>query len=300
MKPLLDLGAFFLSQLCMVLLNPRGMWQAIKQSVGQVTAPLRWMRQGSPLLEDIPALSLPFHGEWKTANGGVDKPHSHSWGLVSQRYAYDFLIEDEQGKTFRTSGKTPDDYFCWGQDILSPADGVVVAIENSVRDYSRASMWTDWMTSSIVGNFVVIQHAERVYSLSAHLQKNSVCVKTGDRVERGQAIGKCGHSGNSTEPHLHFQLQDRADFFDCVGLPIVFANAQIREKETITAFEETHVRRGQFVKTVSTFLPQKIERGVADIQIKDILMSLLSSFLTLLGIFAFFRWVLGFLIGLFN
>ena len=54
------------------------------------------------------------------------------------------------------------------------------------------------------GNYVKILHSNGTYTLYAHLYENSVTVKEGDKVKKGQVIGKIGSTGTST-PHLHFE-----------------------------------------------------------------------------------------------
>jgi len=76
-----------------------------------------------------------------------------------------------------------------------------------------------------LGNYVVIRHAGGEYSHYAHLKQGSVRVKTGDAVKRGQGIAQLGQTGNSTEPHLHFQLTDGPDPLYSRGVPILFKNA---------------------------------------------------------------------------
>ena len=44
----------------------------------------------------------------------------------------------------------------------------------------------------------------------------------GDSVSSGQALGRLGSSGNSTEPHLHFQVCDRPEPLACAGIPVSF------------------------------------------------------------------------------
>lgn len=57
------------------------------------------------------------------------------------------------------------------------------------------------------GNYVIIQHDNDTYTLYGHLAQNSITVKAGDTVSQGQVIGKLGHSGSSTGPHLHFEMR---------------------------------------------------------------------------------------------
>lgn len=154
--------------------------------------------------------SLPFTGEWYVFNGGVNKSDSHSWEVVGQRYAYDFVVADDALRRWPGGkrGAHLEDYFCYGQPILAPAPGVVVEVRDSVPDApGPGTGGVDPFTRDFRGNFVTIEHAEDEYSFLAHLVPESICAKRGDRVERGQKIGRCGNSGHSTEPHLHFHVQ---------------------------------------------------------------------------------------------
>jgi hypothetical protein len=166
---------------------------------------------------------FPFEGVWWVANGGPEVSTSHSWELVGQRYAYDFLIPDESGKTHRGQGKRVEDYHAFGALVLAPADGVVVAVQNHHRDCPWPGR-VDPLAWSILGNYAVISHATGEFSLLAHLRHGSLKVRPGDCVRQGQVIGECGNSGHSTEPHLHFQVQDHPNFFLAASLPVRFYN----------------------------------------------------------------------------
>ncbi len=205
--------------------------------------------------------SLPFKGEWTVINGGLEKETSHSWGMLSQRYAYDFLMLDSQGKSYEGDNKHLGSYYCYQQIILVPADGVVVEVKDKV-DESRllGNGQVDKGIKDIRGNYIVIQHGDKEYSVLAHLSPNTIKVKVGDRVKRGEEIAKCGNSGNSTEPHLHFQLQDGKSFFFSAGLPITFSSIKKVEcgyyekydrRKIISKdsnYNEGNIRRGQKVK----------------------------------------------------
>jgi murein DD-endopeptidase MepM/ murein hydrolase activator NlpD len=79
----------------------------------------------------------------------------------------------------------------------------------------------------VIGNYVILKHAGGEYSTYAHLKQGSVRVKAGDSVTRGQVIAQLGHTGNTTEPHLHFQLTDGPDPMYSRGIPIVFKNTVV-------------------------------------------------------------------------
>jgi murein DD-endopeptidase MepM/ murein hydrolase activator NlpD len=68
---------------------------------------------------------------------------------------------------------------------------------------------------------VVIEIAPGAFAAYAHIQTGSVAVKTGDRVKAGDVVGKLGNSGNTTAPHLHFAILDKANFFAGRSLPYV-------------------------------------------------------------------------------
>ncbi|MBM7614338.1 M23 family metallopeptidase [Alkaliphilus hydrothermalis] len=171
--------------------------------------------------------TLPFEGKWVVVNGCYTKEFSHSWNIPTQRYAYDFIILKD-GKSYENNPKSVEEYYCYNKSILAPADGVIVEVVNNAEDslvfgngrfYSRAK--------HIAGNYIVIQHNEAEYSTLAHLKKDSINVKAGEKVIRGQIIAKCGNTGNSTEPHLHFQLQAGKSFYSSAGLPIKFNNIKL-------------------------------------------------------------------------
>lgn len=61
-------------------------------------------------------------------------------------------------------------------------------------------------SSSGYGNMVLINHGDGYKTRYAHMVKGSITVSVGEYVEAGQTIGKVGSTGNSTGPHLHFEV----------------------------------------------------------------------------------------------
>ncbi len=230
-----------LVSMAVLQLNPFIQWQGMKQLAGHVPVLLRYrLRLPDPERFDQQVdYRLPVRGEWTVVNGGPSRESSHSWGILAQRYAYDLVVTDDGGRSYEGGGERPEDYHCFGEPVVAPADGVVVAASDGHRDYHRARGWMDPRQRDLRGNYVTIEHATGEYSVLAHLQKGSLEVGEGDRVERGEQVARCGNSGNSTEPHLHFQLQDHPSFFRAMGLPVHFANLRVRGPD---GEEPTHGR----------------------------------------------------------
>jgi murein DD-endopeptidase MepM/ murein hydrolase activator NlpD len=144
----------------------------------------------------------------------------------------------------RVRGLVPD-AASYGRPVLAVAEGEVVAVRDGVRDAPQVGNgWMDWLGPDFRGNSVTIRHADGEYSFSAHLIPGSLTVKAGDWVTRGQVIGRCGHSGHSTEPHLHFQLQDHPNFWLAVDVPVKFDGVSVNGAAT----ESVYLTRGTRVK----------------------------------------------------
>lgn len=201
----------------------------IRQSLRQMRGVVQLSRAAAlPDIEGYCApmdFSLPFHGCWLVANGGVTPETSHSWEIPQQRYAYDFLIVDRDGRSFSGDDATnPEAYYCYGREILAPADGFVVALYADAPDSPINKRRPVCAADDLRGNFVLLNHGSGVYSLLCHLKPGSIYVHVGQAVARGERIARCGNSGNTTEPHLHFQLQAGRDFCTAPSLPIPLAH----------------------------------------------------------------------------
>jgi murein DD-endopeptidase MepM/ murein hydrolase activator NlpD len=157
------------------------------------------------------------------------------------------VITDDDGRTHDETGGL-ESFYCFDEPILAPADGTVVSVKDGHRDHHRTTGWLDPLQYRLLGNYVVIEHTGGEYSFLAHLKKGSVCVSEGEQVVQGEQIGRCGHSGNSSEPHLHFHVQDHANFYLGAGLPIMFSDTMTSHPAgNQTTAEETYVHSGQRV-----------------------------------------------------
>lgn len=226
-KSLRLLWLFWLFGFVPIFYNSAVFFQSLKQMFGNLIISLRYGSRipGAENYNGSVKYSLPFRGTWTVVNGGVEEAASHSWQILTQRYAYDFIIIDEEGKSFSGSRTNHEDYYCYGKEVLAPADGEVVEASDKYPDSAiLESGEANCAARDIRGNYVLIRHADREYSLLAHLKQGSIRVKPGDAVKRGQHIANCGNSGNTSEPHLHFHVQEGRSFYTSAGLPIHFAD----------------------------------------------------------------------------
>ena len=177
-------------------------------------------------------LSLPFRGQWLVFWGGDTREQNQHHDVPNQKFAFDLLGVGEGGKTRRGEGKKTEDYFAFGRDVLAPADGTVVEVIEGVHDNAPGSM----NSYSAVGNCVIIQHRADEVSVLAHFKQGTIKVKAGDKVKRGQLLGQCGNSGNSSEPHIHYHLQHSPVLQDGLGIKCVF------DKVVVTKDGKTELR----------------------------------------------------------
>ena len=211
-------------------LNPLQLLQQLAQLGGQLVVMVRQLGRypDAASSRSKARYRLPLEGAWFTMNGGITPATSHSWDLVTQRYAYDFVKVDEHFRRHSGEGTEAGEYFCWDQPIVAAADGVVVRVRDGVRTAPWLGQYViDFLGPDFRGNFVVIKHAEKEFGFYAHLIRGKMAVKVGDKVIAGEELGRCGHSGHSTEPHLHFHLQDHPNFFVGMGLPVKFHNVRV-------------------------------------------------------------------------
>ena len=144
-------------------------------------------------------LHLPFWGEWMVSQGYDGSfTHKGDWSK-----AYDFMLLDEEMKSYTSDGLHCDDYHCYNKPVLAPADGIVEEVTNQLDDneIGKSDAVNNW------GNSITIRHLPGLYTQLSHLRKGTFKVAKGDQVKRGDVLANCGNSGRSPQPHLHFQVQ---------------------------------------------------------------------------------------------
>ncbi len=170
-----------------------------------------------------PPLDLDFplrNGIYLVGHGGSHKTLNYHNVNESQRYALD--IGKLNWLTMRATGlqsKQLRAYAIWGDTLYSPCDARVNSLENRLPDYTPPQ----GDPHNPAGNHVELETDDGVRIFLAHMQKGSVRVKIGDRVRRGDPLGKVGNSGNTSEPHLHIHaVRGGRGLFEGKGVPLTF------------------------------------------------------------------------------
>ena len=210
---------------------------------------------------------FPVAGRWYLSSSSSIR--SHHRARPAHEFALDLMKIGADGKSFRTDGSSPADYFAYGEPVYAVADGKVIATEGEIPDtempkpdeprneFARrvlGAMWDEDPSGRIAGgNFVVIEHSGSEYSNYVHLRPDSLQVNVGDLVQQGQQIGQVGISGDGFEPHLHFSVSDTPELNYGHGLPITFRNVEpIGFSSTLDMAGERLYFSGEFVQTINT------------------------------------------------
>ncbi|MGQ8871072.1 M23 family metallopeptidase [Paenibacillus sp. TSA_86.1] len=162
---------------------------------------------------------FPMKGEMYVFWGGHNVMANYHYEHETQRYALD-IVQTKDGASYQGDAKDNANYYAFGKPLYAAADGTVVEIKNDIEDNVPGVMNPE----QPAGNYVVIDHGNKEYSITGHIKKGSVAVKKGDKVKQGDRIGDLGNSGNSSEAHLHFQVSDGPDLFTSQSLNIRWAD----------------------------------------------------------------------------
>lgn len=185
----------------------------------------------------VASISSPLTGDdWVAANG-PSNTSGHRRALIpiegrayiSQRFAIDWVELNPDGKTYQGDPADNKNYRAYGHEIHSVADGVVTETKDGIPqnipgETSRAVPIT---LETVGGNHVIVKIGDGIYAFYAHMQSGSLRVKVGDKVSRGQVLGLVGNTGNSTEPHLHFDICDASSMLGCEGLPYALTSFEV-------------------------------------------------------------------------
>lgn len=168
-------------------------------------------------------LILPFKDQWTVTWGGDTKELNYHVESEAQKNAFDIVINNEQGTSYKSDGKTNEDYYAFGKDLIAPCDGEIVLVVDGIKDNVPGILNPIY----VPGNTVIIKTQNNEYLFFAHFKQHSIAVKQGQKIKQGQLLGLCGNSGNSSEPHLHFHIQNVEDMNSATGVKCYFDKIQV-------------------------------------------------------------------------
>lgn len=203
----------------------------------------------------VPTLDLayPFRGRWLTQNSPADRVPSHGTTVFATTYAIDFVPVDDAGRSARITLRSllrpepPERFVGFGRAVLAPVAGVVVAAHDGEPDHDafrglpsvgyavtqRGRVAGGW--AHLAGNHVMVQVPHGPVVAVCHLQRGSVVVRPGQSVGVGEGLGRCGNTGNSTEPHVHLQAMTQVDAGHAAPVPVTFGGHLPRNGQVVDA-----------------------------------------------------------------
>lgn len=198
-------------------------------------------------------VQFPLRGEWLAPNTPGKKIPSHGTDQLAETYAFDFLQVDWDRAGYPFYDASVIEYlyhgvplnrcYGWGKDVYAPCDGQIIQARDGYLERQKVNWLSDLLVAvtnyrklesgtidiqALAGNNVIMGCGNTsIYAAFAHLKQGSITVTAGTIVKKGQIIGKIGHSGNSTAPHLHFQLMNSPDVITAKGVPCAFERYEI-------------------------------------------------------------------------
>lgn len=195
-------------------------------------------------LDNPTVVEFPLRGEgWMAVTTPATRVPSHGVDILGQRYAFDLLkVDRRKGLHYHPAGSVRGllfgsrtrDCYAWGAPVHAPIDGEVVRAVDGIRERAWVHPVREMVLAirngltfrpsrlpAILGNHVIVRSGD-VYAAFVHLAPGTVEVVDGQRLSTGDVIGRIGHTGNSTSPHLHFQLMDSADPMTARGIACAF------------------------------------------------------------------------------
>jgi hypothetical protein len=181
----------------------------------------------APDLQPVVQISAPLRGDhYISADSCCDATRHTRAAMpingrvyVAQRFAVDWEQLDANGRIYSGPRERLESYTIFGKPVFAVADGVVAVVVKGLPEQTPGKYPTDIPIEEADGNAVIMDLGQHHFAMYAHMQSESIHVRRGDKVTRGQIIGLVGNSGNSVAPHLHFHVIDSELSLASNGLP---------------------------------------------------------------------------------
>ena len=214
------------------------------QQISAFFIPRDRAENASVLVRNSTKMIFPFKEEAFVYWGGDREELNYHMADINQQYAYDILMV-ANGAPYQGDPSKNDSYFVFGKDILAQCHATVVKVIIEIKDNIPGEVNTKVPT----GNTIILKTSRNEYLLLAHLKFESILVEEGDVVQQGQILAQCGNSGNTTQAHLHLQLQNTIDLYNTIGAQLFFDHIMVNgEVKT-----DVMPKKEDFVKNAKNF-----------------------------------------------
>lgn len=187
----------------------------------------------------------PARGRWIALNSPGQKLPSHGTRALGQYAAVDIVHastpDTPEFVRHAWRGSAPEKFPTFGAEIFAMAPGQVIRVRSRDKDHRARNTWQGIITLitvegflrsllgpwALLGNHVIIAHGDGTFAVYAHLRRHSVTVAEGTHISTGEKLGEVGNTGNSSVPHLHVHLMDRANPNAAAGLKMIWPDISL-------------------------------------------------------------------------
>jgi len=184
----------------------------------------------SPRIDAHPiAISSPVKGtNWIFMNQSTNAYHYNTMFFIDgkigtgEKYAFDNLQFNDSGEFYIGDPVKNDSYFNYLDTLYAVANGIIEVLQDGLPENDGNAQNITFNTAiELAGNHIIMNIGGGYYAFYAHCHPGSFLVQVGDSVKEGDPVALLGNSGNSTAPHLHFQICNSKEFFMTNGIPFV-------------------------------------------------------------------------------
>jgi hypothetical protein len=196
-----------------------------------------------------------FYSHNRRSNLEISDPTLKQITANSSRYAYDLMSVDANGNMYSGSPYKKESWYSYGQPVIAPSEGTVVALQSSIPDneYDGKMVKSPKLDAKAdpegMGNYVIIQHANGEYSMLLHLKPGSIPVRVGEQVKAGELLGLVGFSGSAFYPHLHYSVTNGAKELAAEGLPNYFNDYKLFRGNNVMSIKRSRIDSGDIVES---------------------------------------------------
>jgi murein DD-endopeptidase MepM/ murein hydrolase activator NlpD len=141
---------------------------------------------------------------------------------IPGRFAIDFMKLDKNGKTAEGNENLVSNWYGYNADVLAVSDGEIASVRTDFKDSEKLDSHPKYKSSEATGNYISLKIGNGKYVFYEHLKAESIRVKPGQKVKKGDVIASLGLTGQAFGPHLHFHVANKNSPLGAEGVPFAF------------------------------------------------------------------------------